>query len=424
MVSLSEHAFPTSSSQSWLAHPPLEPSRASAFPQTLVAGLLSIFVFALPTDLHPLGGISVTLPVGSLCIVLGVLGIMKSRTTVVPTFGVWCLLAFVVWSTFSLAWAEYPDTTMQKLIKYWEYLPMTWVITQYVWDRRIRIRLFDAYLAGCWLGVLGTLFNYAIGNEFYIPGADAIEQEKRYSFSTDVNYLALALVIGVIIALYRIYSDRTWWKQILFLLYIPAAFLAIALTGSRGALLALVGAIVTFAIVTDMRKRIAIIVGTIALLTLISVLPPSVTWRLSTTSNEISHGDLDGRAGLWQHGMILVEEHPLVGVGVGGTFGALDYAAHNTPLELLIEGGVVSLVLFYVGVSYSVYCVWKIAGQEGTALVVICAAWLVGTLSISWDANPNTWFIFAMLLSAGRAQRAVRVSSGVRRAHNVVRSAQ
>ena len=167
---------------------------------------------------------------------------------------------------------------------------MTWVITQYAWDHRIRMRLFDAYLAGCWLGVLGTFFNYATGREFYIPGADAIELEKRYSFGTDVNYLALALVIGAIIAWYRIYSDRTRWKQLLFLLYIPAAFLAIGLTGSRGALLALLGAIVTFAIFTDMRKRIAILVGTAALLMPISILPPSFTWRLSTTSDSISHG--------------------------------------------------------------------------------------------------------------------------------------
>jgi O-antigen ligase len=197
------------------------------------------------------------------------------------------------------------------------------------------------------------------------------------------------------------------------MLYIPAAFLATALTGSRGALVALLGAILTFAICTDLRKRVAISIGAAAFLLLISVLPRSITWRLSTTSEEISHGTLDGRRDLWDRGILIFQEHPLQGLGVGATFGALDYPAHNTPLELLIEGGVVSLGLFYGGLAHSMYRVWRVAGQEGTALIAICAAWFVGTLSISWDANLNTWFIFAMLLSVGSTCRRGRVANRI-----------
>jgi O-antigen ligase len=410
MTSLSNDISCGRFSRSPLLRPRLGSSSSSSVLEPVVTVLLSIFVFALPTDLRLYGDMSVTLPVGSLCIMLGVLGVMKRQTIVKLAFGSWCLLAFVIWSTSSLAWAEYPNSTMIKLTKYWEYLPMTWVITQYAWDRRIRIRLFDAFLVGCWCGVLGTFFNYSTGREFYIPGAN--ELERRYSFGTDVNYLALALVIGVIIAWYRIYSDRTRWKQFLFLLYIPAAIMAIALTGSRGALLALLAATITFAICTNARKRLTILSGVAAFLMLTLILPSSFTWRLSTTSDEISHGTLDGRRDLWDRGIFLAGENPLHGLGVGATEGALAYPAHNTPLEILIEGGAIGLGFFYGGIVLCILSVRRVGDQEGTALLVICAAWLVGTFSISWDAHPITWFMFAMLLSAGSARRPGRVSGG------------
>ena len=297
MASLSDKALPARSSQGWLVPPLSDSSRPSAFLHSLVTWLLAIFVFALPTDIHPFANVSVTLPVGSLCIALGLLGVMRRQTILVPPSGAWCLVAFVVWSTFSIAWSEYANFTIPKLIKYWEFLPITWVITQYAWDQRIRLRLFDAYLAGCWFGLLGVIHNFAIGNQFYISGAN--EEGVRYSFSTDPNFLALAFVIGMPIAFYRAVSVRKRWQQLLLMSYIPVAFLGIGLTGSRGALLALLGALVIFAVFINMRKRIALLAGVAAFMMLIIVLPSSFTWRLSTTTDEISNGTLNGRSSLW-----------------------------------------------------------------------------------------------------------------------------
>ena len=232
-----------------------------------------------------------------------------------------------------------------------------------------------------------------------------------------------ALVIGVIIAWYRFSSDRTRWRQLYFLLYILAAFVAIGLTGSRGGLLALLGAVLTFTICADLRRRMAMLAGATALLILTAALPSSVTWRLSTTTDEISHGTLDGRKALWEQGVSLFEEHPLNGLGVGGVEGAWANspfnAVHNTPLEILVEVGVVGFGLYYGGLAHSIDRVRRVAGQEGTALVAVCAAWFVGTFSISWDVYVITWFIFAMLLSACSAQRARRVSNKPDRVLNV-----
>lgn len=406
MISLAERAVPRVSSRSTSWRTTLSTPNGTTRLETIIPWLLTVFVFAMPTDPHPFGGISVTLPVGSLCILLGMLDIVKRRSTIVLSAGWWCLLVFVIWSTCSLTWVEYPNSTTFKIVKDWEYLALAFVITQYAWNGRIRTRLLDAYVAGCWYGVLGTFFNYATGRVFVIEGVE--EAGDRYSFGVDVNYLGLALVIGIMIAWYRVSSERVRWRRLPYLIYIPAAVAAVGLTGSRGGLLALLGGVITYAIFAEPRRRIAMFAGAVVLVIVTLSLPASITWRLFTTTEEISHGTLDGRKALWNHGSKLFEESPIIGVGVGGVEGSLTNtqfnAVHNTPLEFLAEGGIVGFALFYGGLLHSMYRVKKVAGPEGTALVAVCMAWFIGTFSISWDIHMITWFVVAILLSAGSAQ--------------------
>ena len=415
MTSQPRDALLGSYSRNSLVHSPARSLGTSIFPQTVMVLGLSIFVFALPTQLRLYGDISVTLPVGSFCVALGVLDVMRRRTVIALPLGFWCLMAFVIWGTCSLAWAEHPSLTMSKLIKYWEFLPMTWVIAQHTWDRRVRIRLFDAYVAGCWCGVLGVFFHYASGQEFITQAERGFE--RRYSFgSDDPNFLALALVIGICIACYRACSDAPGWKRLLFLSYIPAAFVTITLTGSRGALLALLAAAVTFGICSTLRRRIAMLIGAAICLVLTLALPSALTSRFSTIPDELNYGTLSGRRDLWDEGTAFVERHPFQGAGIVTGEGGSAFVAHNTPLEILIEGGLVSLVLFYGVFANGIYRVWRVAGQEQTVLLALCGAWLVGTFSLSWDVDPITWFIFAMLLSAGLPRKLVesRVVAAVR----------
>ena len=121
------------------------PQRPSSSCEDIVIGLLLIFVICLPTEQRLYGDISVTLPVGIVCVFLAVLTVIRSQTIIAPSFGFWCLFAFVIWSTCTLAWAEYPSLALAKIIVYWQVIAMTWVITQYAWNRKVRGKLYDAY---------------------------------------------------------------------------------------------------------------------------------------------------------------------------------------------------------------------------------------------------------------------------------------
>ena len=162
--------------------------------------------------------------------------------------------------------------------------------------------------------------------------------------------------------------------------------------------------------------RLALLTTTVVCVILLLALPSSVLGRFATIPDELSHGTLSDRRDLWEQGTTVVEQNPVQGIGAGATAGLFGIAAHNTPLELLLEGGAVGFALFYGAIIMGVYRVWKVNPRERVALLAACAAWVVGTLSLSWELDTVTWFIFALLISAGAARQ-------VRRSHGDIRNA-
>jgi O-antigen ligase len=158
-------------------------------------------------------------------------------------------------------------------------------------------------------------------------------------------------------------------------------------------------------------KMRGLLAGTAAIFLLAMWLGPSqISQRLSTIPDELRHGSLSDRRDLWDRGQAVAREHPIEGIGAGATTGKLEIAAHNTPLELMMEGGAVSVVLFYGAMLFGLTSLWKTDSREGAAMTALCAAWVVGSLSLSWEVNTITWFILTMLFSAG-SPRCISASS-------------
>jgi len=366
----------------------------------IVLWLLSILAFIVPTDFRFSDEKSIAMRVGYACLLLGILGLLKRRTVVIPTLGFWVLAGFVAWCSCTLAWAEYPGAAQHKVLLYWALFLATAIIPQYAWNRGSRAMLMDAYVLGCWLGVIGTALNFWTGIQFSDSGS--ADMENRYSFGTDPNYLGLALVIGIPLALYRLAHAKSWWRKIPHLLYTPVAIIGVAFTGSRGALVALTTVLLAYAVLSSWKARALILGSTVVCVVLgIWLSPAHVSERFSSIPGELRHGTLSDRRDLWDRGERVVREHPIEGIGAGATTGKLDIAAHNTPLELMMEGGAVSLSLFYGAMLLGIIRLWKTDRDEGVVMTVVCAAWLVGTCSLSWEVNTVTWFLFAMLFSAG-----------------------
>lgn len=372
----------------------------------LVIWLFSLFAFILASDLRFFEGKSIATRLGYLCLAAATVGVMKRHSAVLPTPGFWCLLGFLLWSSCTLAWADFPDDARQKILSYWQLFAVTVMIPQYAWNPRIRARLMDAYLLGCWLGIIGTIFHVFLGMEY----STAHQLEGRYSFGTDPNYLALALVIGIPFALFRFAQARAVWYKAILLMYLPAVVVGVALTGSRGGLLAIAAVVIVYGLLTAGKVRVLLGAGVFLCLLALWLFPQIIPERFTSIPEEMRYGTLSGRTDLWDTGIAAVEEHPLEGLGAGAATGKLQIAAHNTPLELMMEGGVVGIAFFYGAVLLGMRSAWKNDRREGHAMIVGFAAWAVGSLALSWEVNTITWFLFALLFSAGTPQAVRRES--------------
>jgi O-antigen ligase len=377
--------------------------------ESVVLWLLTAFAFVLPTDLRFAGEKSIAMRLGYACLLLGMAGLMKRRAFVMPRIAFWWLAGFVGWCACSLSWARFPEAAQHKVLVYVVMFAVTAIIPQYAWDVRVRVRLINGYLAGCGLGILGTIVNFALRNPYSAPG-DLEESEGRYSFGTDPNYLALALVIGIPMALHRFGTATARWQRVLALLYVPAALIGVFLTGSRGALLAVLVGLLVYAVFAGLRAPGLMLAGAGLCLAIGALLPGQISDRFVGIPDELQHGTLSDRRELWDRGIVIAAEHPFEGIGAGATAGEFDIAAHDTPLELMMEGGAVSVGLFYGALLLGIWGAWKSDRKEGRALIAACSAWFVGSLSLSWEVNTITWFMFAVLFSADAPRCAVAIS--------------
>lgn len=371
--------------------------------QALTVWLLTAFVFVLPTDLRIGGDKSLAMRIGYLCVVVGLMGIYRRHTLHAPPLSFWLLFGFVVWSTCALVWARYPFIAQHKVVEYWRLFIILTITVQYAWETSVRQRLMDAYIAGCWLGITGLFFHFAIGTPYLAEGE--LEFQGRYTFGTDPNYLALALVIALPLALHRALQMQVQWKRVLMLSYVPAGFVGLLLTGSRGAWIALLAIILVSGVMLRGRFR-GMLVATVLLLIVVPFfLPGSVMERISSIPNELIYGTLSDRTELWQRGIGVVVDQPLTGIGAGATAGIMSIAAHNTPLELLMESGAIGLLLFYGAWVFSIRDTWKAERREGIAATLIAAGWFVGSASLSWEAEAGTWLFLGLFIAAGSARR-------------------
>jgi O-antigen ligase len=377
--------------------------------ENLTCGLLWLFIFATPFELRlAVGGVSLPGLLGYASLAAGLLGVIWTSKLVKPSLGYLLLLAFCLWSTISIAWSDYPDRTFSKVLIYWGLLGFVALVTQYASARHIRQRMLGAYVIGCWCGVLSVLYSFISGTQY--------KESGRYSSAFgDPNFLALALVIGIPIACYLVSQESHAAKKVLFIAYVPAAIASIVVTGSRGAALSLLASSLVLGILAVRKIRLHWVLAAVAAcLVVVYALPPDAMGRLGTIPDELQNGSLSGRRTYWDAGMPLLEAHPMRGLGAGAGDGFLsstlgiEKVFHSTPLEVAIDGGAVGVLLFYGALVCGLVSVWKSDYMQRAFSIAVCAAWLVGSFSLSWELHKVTWFLLGLIVSATPEGRLAR----------------
>jgi O-antigen ligase len=203
------------------------------------------------------------------------------------------------------------------------------------------------------------------------------------------------------------------------LVYFAVAPVATLLTGTRGAILA---GVVALSIVplTLPRRSLRFFVLMTALLIVVggtaAVVVPERTWaRVSTIRGELLEGgSMTGRAAIWEAGLTVFPNRPLLGAGAGAYGEAVEalanwrHAPHNMPLGVLVEQGIVGFSIYATLLGACAVAILRMPLPERNLWGALMLSWLVGVMSLNWEYRKVTWLLFGLVAAQGASDSARR----------------
>jgi O-antigen ligase len=279
-----------------------------------------------------------------------------------------------------------------------------------VWDvfRELSdlVKAMQAYVLGGLLTAASVYYNYY--------ERTFVTEFRTSAVGFNLNDASLILAIGIPFAWYLAtqVEHRSALIRWLNYLYLPAAVVAILLTGGRVSLVGTVpGFIFIFGTLKNVspRWRMLAFVSVIAITYFAQFLIPQTTVdRLITgTVAEVEDLDLNGRKEIWLRTLDEYLKAPLLGIGVGSGPTAVEAAIHNTLFAVILETGVLG-GLILVWLTYKV--IQEMSQQPSPLLKSLWAnvLWIVllANMLHSWQFRKQTWLALTFMLVSAHMMRA------------------
>src|SRR5215207_1293390 len=255
---------------------------------------------------------------------------------------------------------------------------------------------------GLWQAATHELF-------FYAPNLAASNANTDYfrvtSLFGDPSLYGRHLVLGIGVAL-ALLATRRWrvWPLIALLAVMWAGLL---FSYSQSSMVALLVVTVLLAVATgDRRVRRAV-----ALLTLAAALVGCGYLAVQVADGESLNRITSDRTNRVEDAVRVIEEHPAVGVGIGGQPRAsrrlagserpsANFVSHTTPLTVFAELGVIGLVLYAWLLLAGAWLILQVWRRDETLGLVLGAAFVglfVHALFYSgFLEDPLTWFVIGL----------------------------
>ncbi len=374
-------------------------------PGLITRAVLLAFSLSVPID-------SLRVPGLGLAVEGAALALLLAAVVTVASSGIWrpippamlALLAFAAWTAVTLLWAHDLPPALERVLTNVSLVAIVLVAWQLV-RTPLDLRLILAgFVLGAGLVALGAWRSFLAGIthvEATYGSGTSIDEARYSALGFDPNDMGLTLAIGLVMAGYLGLTGTGRWRQ-LWLAYLPLALSAVALSGSRGAAFAAAFAVAAVLWWMARRNRRAFLLAMALLVAggaLVWLRTPETWERIFTVRQQLAGGSLGERLPIWRAGWELFLEHPLAGVGVGGFQSAvargLGYAivAHNTPLSVAAEAGLVGLVLFYGAVAKIAWDGLGAPRADRNLVLGLLATWFIGTASLTWENRKTTWLV-------------------------------
>jgi O-antigen ligase len=315
--------------------------------------------------------------------------------------------SFIAWAALSLFWTVDPPETFRMVRTYIQLLVLVYLLWDlYSTPTRIRAGL-QAYVLGAYIAIASVVFNLMTGS------TGSFNRYTVEGFNADTAGLMLALGMPMAwgLGILQTREHRGGLLRWLNLSYMPLAFLGIALTATRTALISTIPAIL-FAVASLARLSPGrrLIAGTVAVAGVLAVAPliPEVSVeRFLTTGTEISTGALGGRGHIWKLGLQTYAQHPVLGVGAGAFKAAVGIGkvAHNVFISILVELGIVGIALFLGVLGVALANAMKHPPWGTRFWLTLLLIWFIGASSLSWERRKLTWLVLTLTAASAAVQQ-------------------
>jgi hypothetical protein len=279
---------------------------------------------------------------------------------------------------------------------------------------------YDAYLYHNGQGLIAA--NAGVSRVMIVVGDSQI----------DPNALAAALVLPTAVALYWLFNSRHFLLVILMLPALAILLLGFAASGSRGGYIEL-GLVFAYLILRSRHRLwLASLFVVAVLVTLIA--NPGLPTRFADAQQDGGAGRRD----IWNIGMHAFRDYWLAGAGVGNFHNAFDreylnvysqnllgwdWAAHNVPLTIATELGVIGCVIFLAAVVLQFRVLHRLALGDSSRYelrLVLEGAFLgiiVSGFSTSDLNGKYVWLAFSLMV----LYRGYLLSDAMKRLSDVAR---
>jgi O-antigen ligase len=328
------------------------------------------------------------------------------------------LIAFILWGSMSLFYAENFDFALTKVMTYVQLATMCVMGTSLMSDTQKIASVFWEIVVWSAVAALYGLLKYAAGLALYVTGPG----ENR-------NQFAMLLTVSLVVCF--VLSEHTRHIGLRTLLrfgFLPLFAIALALTLSRGGYVCLVAASLMLSYRLARTRRIWPVIVLLLTIVLVSpFLPEAFFLRVESIFPAVSEqGETFGeRVNAWEHGIKMVKAHPFTGVGLGN-FGTMLFdfsrgkelqrqiAPHSSYVGMAAETGLVGFALYFalVGVAirsatHAFYVAGRLARSDLQVFAAAVEAGLVGVMVWSFSGNSETMKMLWLLFAAARSLRGI-----------------
>lgn len=327
-----------------------------------------------------------------------------------PSKSFWCfIIYFYLFVTMGLLEpAAYRSMFVHDATVLFQLIVLAWLAFNLMRDKATAEHALLTLAIACTVLALLQLFGIASSVDPNDPSARAA------ALGFHPNHLARILVLGMLAIIGLLYAQR---QKLVRPLLIAAPFLIVLAavllqTGSRGAILALGAALLTFAFRRgSLKQTVFNISGLLLLLGLLTLATTNSEVMRSRFEETIAEGDLARRDLIYPTAWQMIKEKPLLGWGpvtnvyeLGTRLGHPEEQTknpHNLILYGLVTSGILGSLPLFVGTALAAFAAWRSRhGPHGLLPLAMVVAVLAANMSGVWLFNKLHWLVMAYALAS------------------------